>query len=271
MRDLFFLTCGAISYPAFVIAPSVLKAPMAGLAMSVTVAVVVRDDGQIVLIDAGLSEEACISARRVFGLRAAFLGIRAKKGDSVLEQLRALGFDRELVSTVVATHLHFDHIGGVCDFPNAEVVCTDHELSAFRSNAQVGYRAEDLAKTGRVRTVALATDPSYGFPASVDLFGDGEIVLLDARGHTRGNIAVAIRGPRGCFVHIGDAAYQSWEYGVSPPGPSLAARMFSWNRPEMMRTYAAIRACEADPRRPVIVPSHDPVVLEKLPRTPRAS
>jgi hypothetical protein len=34
------------------------------------------------------------------------------------------------------------------------------------------------------------------------------------------------------------------------------------------QTFAALRDCEADPRRPVIVPSHDETVFERLPRAP---
>ena len=32
--------------------------------------------------------------------------------------------------------------------------------------------------------------------------------------------------------------------------------------------YASLRACEADPRKPVLVPSHDKEVFERLPHAP---
>jgi glyoxylase-like metal-dependent hydrolase (beta-lactamase superfamily II) len=117
--------------------------------------------------------------------------------------------------------------------------------------------------------VALSGPPTYGFHGSADLFGDGQIVLLDASGHTSGSAAVALRTPRGTFVHVGDAVYQRWEYGMSPPGPSLLGRVLAASRPGLARTYGALRSCEADPRRPVVVPSHDAEAFAGLPHAPQ--
>jgi glyoxylase-like metal-dependent hydrolase (beta-lactamase superfamily II) len=267
VRDLFFLTCGALAAPAFALE----RRWLGGLRLSLTVAVVVRDDGSVALVDAAWSEETCRSPARSLGrAQAAFLGLRTRADDAIAAQLRAHGVDPERVTTIVATHLHLDHVGGVVDFPNAELVCTDRELEAYRTSRSPGYRAADLARGGRVRAVTLDAHPGYGFPATHDLFGDGEVVLLDARGHTRGSLAVALRGPRGTYVHIGDAAYMAWEYGLSPAGPSLLGRVQGWNIGLLKETYARIRACEADPRRPVIVPSHDRGVYAKLPHAASA-
>ncbi len=269
MRALFFLSSGTFT------APAILQriAPLSFARLSNTVAVAVRDSGDVVLVDVGWSAEACADPARFLGrVRAASLGVRAKPGDAIVDQLRALGIEPSRVKTIVATHLHLDHIGGACDFPDAEVVCTDRELRAFRGLPRdFGYRAEDLAKTGRARSVILAGAPTYGFPASHDLFGDGEIILCDAQGHTPGLAAVALCTAKRTYVHVGDAVYQSWEYGLSPPGPSIVARFTAWRREELVKTYAAIRACEADARGPVVVPSHDLEVFEKLPQTPAAA
>jgi glyoxylase-like metal-dependent hydrolase (beta-lactamase superfamily II) len=173
------------------------------------------------------------------------------------------------VRAIVATHLHLDHVGGVGDFPNAEVVVSQRELKAYWAAPRGSrYRARDLARTGRIRAVSLNGTPTYGFPGSVDPFGQGDVMMLDAHGHTSGSVAVALRGPRGTFVHAGDAVYQSWEFGLSPAGPCLAARQIAWSRPDLARTYGSLRACEADPRRPVVVPSHDAHVFDRLPQRP---
>jgi glyoxylase-like metal-dependent hydrolase (beta-lactamase superfamily II) len=278
VRDVFFLSAGAFKVPAAMLEPLALKG-LAGLRRSVlmsnTVAVIVRDSGDVTLIDCGWSREVCAAPARVLGrVQASFLGLKLKSGDAIVDQLRPHGIDAARVKTIVTTHLHFDHVGGACDFPNAEVVCSDVELSAFRVRPPaVGYRVADL-ETARLRPVYLGSGPSYGFPASHDLFGDGEVVLLDAHGHTPGLVAVAIRsrerssGGGRCYVHIGDAAYRTWEWALSPAGPSALSRLQAW-RPDLLRLrYAALRDCEADPRKPVIVPSHDQAVFEGLPHAP---
>ena len=241
--------------------------------MSNTVAVAIRDSGDVVLVDCGWSEEACADPKRILGrARARLLGVELRAGDGIAAQLRRLGIDRSRVTTIIATHFHLDHIGGAIDFPNAEIVCSDVELSAFRSIApRNGYRLEDITKSSRLRPITIDGSPSYGFPNAHDLFGDGEIALLDAPGHTAGSAAVALRarGPGGrCFVHVGDAVYQTWEYAITPRGPSLIARFTAWRRPLLESHYAHLRACEADLRRPQLVPSHDLAVYETLPHAP---
>lgn len=270
MKDVFFLTCGHFHAPALALRPPGERTGSTRLTN--TVAVAIRDDDRVVLVDAGWSLATCAEPARVLGtLRATVLGLRVREGDAIVTQLAALGIAPSRVQTIVATHLHLDHLGGAGDFPDAEVVVASAELDAFRrANGKLtsGYRSEDLARSGRVRPLTLDAGPTYGFPASADLFGDGQVVMLDARGHTAGSMAVALRGAQ-TYVHVGEAAYQRWEYGISPAGPSVQARLLGWSVDEQVRTYARIRACEADPRRPVVVMSHDADGFESLPHGPR--
>jgi glyoxylase-like metal-dependent hydrolase (beta-lactamase superfamily II) len=272
MRDLFFLTCGGFAPPGLAMRP-LGKGSLRATWLSNTVAVAIRDNGDIVLVDAGWDTATCERPGLEVGRGlAAAIAVRVKAGDAIAVQLRGLGLDPARVRSIVATHLHLDHVGGVSDFPNAEVVVSQRELRAFWSAPRIsGYRAGDLARSGRIRAVLLNGAPTYGFPGSVDPFGQGDIVMLEASGHSPGNVAVALRGPRGTFVHVGDAVYQSWEFGLSPAGPCLFGRVNTWRQSELVKTYACIRSCEADPRRPVVVPSHDGDVFKRLPHAPTAS
>lgn len=265
MRDLFFLTCGTMRVPKLGFLPEL---SFGAMSIPLVVAVGVRESGDVVLVDCGWSEEACEDVARVYGrLHSLYLGVRAKRSDAIALQLARLGIDRARVKTIVATHLHLDHVGGAEDFPDAEIVCTDAELSAHRARKSPGYFSRDIVDA-RVRAIALGAAPTYGFPASHDVFGDGEIVLLDARGHTQGSCAVALRSEQHTYVHLGDAVYQAWEHGLSPAGPSRFARITGWSKREQKKTYEHIRACEADPRKPVLVPSHCMQTYERLPHAP---
>ena len=268
MRDVFFLTCGTLRVPAAGFAPAW---SLGRMDIPIVVAVAVRESGDVALVDTGFGEAACESVARVYGrFHSLYMSARARRGDAIVHQLERLGLPRARVRTIVATHLHLDHIGGAEDFPDAEVVCSDAELAAYRARKSPGYIPRDLERS-RVRAVALAGAPTYGFPASLDLFGDGAITLLDARGHTQGRCAVALRGRDATYVHLGDAVYQAWEHGLSPAGPSRFARITSWSKTEQRKTYEHIRACEADPRKPVLVPAHDMGTFERLPHAPSAT
>jgi len=271
MRDLFFLTCGGFASPGLAVRP-LGEAALQTVTMTNTVAVVVRDGGDLVLVDAGWDGATCEAPAREMGrVRALVLGVRLRHEDAIASQLRGLGLDPGRVSAIVATHLHLEHVSGAIDFPNAEIVVSQSELKAYWDAPRRSlYRARDLARSGRIRAVVLDGTPTYGFPGSVDPFGRGDVVMLDARGHSAGSVAVALRGPAGTFVHVGDAVYQSWEFGLAREGPSLASRQSAWHREELKRTYDCLRACQADPRRPVVVPSRDADVFARLPHAPGA-
>ena len=270
LRDVFFLTCGVFVAPA----PAVLplgRRVFSTVKLSNTVAVAVRPDGDLVLVDAGWSTETCARPVRALGRIQAFgLGVRVRQEDAIVLQLQRLGFEAGRVRAIFATHLHLDHAGGVDDFPNAEVIVSQAELKTYWDASSLAYRARDLARAGRIRAIALDETPSYGFPGSADPLGDGRVVMLDASGHTPGSVAVALRGPRGTFVHVGDAVYQRWEYGASPKGPGLLGAALASSRAGVARTLDSIRACEADPRHPTIVSSHDADVFKTLPHAPTA-
>ncbi len=270
MRARFFRTVGTQRAPRFVFGPGPVRENLAIGHMAMTVGVVERDDGSIVLVDCGYSEEICANPKGVYAvMRALSLGAEATAEDAILRQLQALGYDARKVTHVLATHLHNDHVGGIADFPNAELVVSRREFAGFLSQPRgAGYLAQDLIDAGRIRLFETNEEPRYGFPASFDFFGDGELVLLDAKGHTRGSLAVAIDDGKRPYIHIGDAAYQSWEYGLAPAGPSRLGASVAWNRDELRATYGAIRAAENHDRRPIIVPAHDLPIYETLPHEP---
>ena len=188
-----------------------------------------------------------------------------------LADLEAAGYPPATIDTVLCTHLHLDHVGAIKDFPNAELVVAREEFDAFLTQPRFpGYRRQDLVSAGRIRIVDLKEDPRFGFPGSFDLFGDSEIVLLDAKGHTRGTLAVAIDDGKRPYIHIGDAAYQSWEYGLAPSGPSRLAKLTAWNESALHETYRVLREAENHERRPILVPAHDIDVYATLPHDPKA-
>lgn len=268
MSALFFLSCGVMDIPAWLTHPAGQRR---GLCReSVAVAVRVGPDGDVLLMDAGFSRRTCANPAAKLGFfMSRTLGVRLGQGDAIADQLQALGISADRVRTIVATHLHLDHVGGAVDFPGAEVVCSRREWEAFHTVRWPpgAYRAADL-ESAQVRPVDLDGPPFLGFPASHDLGGDGSVVLLDSRGHTRGHVAVALRDGEGWVIHTGDASDHLWEYQRVPPSPSLQARVLAWSREDLVRTHGAMRACAALPVPTRFVPTHEWAVYEREPHGP---
>jgi hypothetical protein len=90
LRDLFFLSCGGFVAPRVALQP-LGKGGLKATRLTNTVAVVVRENGDVVLVDAGWDAATCASPARELGrVRKAALGLRVRAEDAIALQLRAL-------------------------------------------------------------------------------------------------------------------------------------------------------------------------------------
>ncbi|MCP4600412.1 MAG: MBL fold metallo-hydrolase [Proteobacteria bacterium] len=152
--------------------------------------------------------------------------------DSIVYQIKELGFSPDDVKYVVLSHLHLDHAGGMKDFPKAKFFVTRNEWEAATApdsnkHAYVREHYEDLGLD--VETVT--TDPSkpvLSFSASFDMLGDGSMVIVDLPGHTPGTAGLLVTLPSGRkFFFIGDSSYFPEGYEKNLPKSWFMQKMIS--------------------------------------------
>ncbi|HEU4976092.1 MAG TPA: N-acyl homoserine lactonase family protein [Baekduia sp.] len=254
---------------AFVHRPSGLTAPLqvvAGLRPGARklrcpcLAFVVRHpEAGTIVVDTGFHADAVRAPRREFG---ALLSVPFRALTPAAEpfdaQLRQRSVDPAAIRQVVMTHLHLDHTSGLRLLPEAEVVCDRREWEAAhrRGAAARGYVAHHLTPVaGRLRLLDVERDgaPADGFAHTVDLLGDGSVVLLSTPGHTPGHLSVLLRLADGGQVLLaGDAVYAraSVDDGALP--------LLTDDDEAYRASVARLRAFAAAKPDVPIVPSHDP-------------
>ena len=155
----------------------------------------------LVAVDSGLHADLAASSSRLGALANRFQVHLARDGsDRVSAVLDAAGFDPAQVQQVVVTHLHFDHVGGLGELPNARVVVQAAEWAARDDELLVASGAYN------------PSDVSHGherleISGDHDLFGDGTVTCLLTDGHTAGHQSVRVRAESGTFVICGDCCY----------------------------------------------------------------
>ncbi len=108
---------------------------------SIVYCLLVETNDGLVLVDTGFGVQDCTNPSRLVRAFAFALGCRRDVEETAVRQLAGLGFAREDVRHIVVTHLHFDHAGGLPDFPDAQVHVyeAEHEaamhLRGFRERA----------------------------------------------------------------------------------------------------------------------------------------
>lgn len=185
----------------------------------------------------------------------------------VSEQMRAAGLSPERVNRLLMTHLHSDHAGGIPDFPSAEIVVNRKEWQAKKSDSSL---SGDLRQSivSRLKEVDLSGGKAYEtFEHSLDLYGDGAIVLVETPGHTGGHMSVFVNLPSGKrFFLAGDVAWVRENY-AQPARKSWIWRTIlepQWQDEALLRVHQLSKLAPDV----IIVPNHDPESDQTLLKPP---
>jgi glyoxylase-like metal-dependent hydrolase (beta-lactamase superfamily II) len=129
---------------------------------------------------------------------------------TLAQQLKRLGYRCDDVRTVILTHLHEDHVGGLRDLPKAKVVVSQAEWDARRSRMfgfiPMFYEPSYHGVTQWER-VSFRSGAFHTFDRSHDLFGDGSVRLLPTPGHTPGHTCALIEMGGYQLMVTGDCLY----------------------------------------------------------------
>lgn len=203
-------------------------------------------DRDVVLVDAGIGPSR---AATVAGLQYA---------GSPVELLARAGVTPEHIGWSVLTHLHYDHTGVVADLPSATYVVQQAEwdywtgpsarrITRERWLVSTGDLAHLDASASRGRLRFLAGDADLLPGLSVHLVG----------GHTAGMQVVRLRTAAGHVVLASDASHFYENHADDRPAPILHCMPAVYEAFDRIATLAD----GAD----LIVPGHDPAVLERYP------
>jgi glyoxylase-like metal-dependent hydrolase (beta-lactamase superfamily II) len=140
-------------------------------------------------------------------------------------QLQARGIRPEAVKHIIISHFHADHVGGLCDFPNAQFHCSQvgfaavEKLRGWRALRQAFLRG--LLPSDFVQRAAFVEDaPVKSLSASYkpfldgfDLFGDGSVLAIPLPGHATGQIGIIFNAAGGQeYLLAADACWLSRQY-----------------------------------------------------------
>jgi glyoxylase-like metal-dependent hydrolase (beta-lactamase superfamily II) len=210
-------------------------------------AYVIETAEERILIDTGLHPAAVDDPARHYGRPDALGLFQLELDESVGEQV-----DLATITKVVLTHLHFDHAGGLALLPSSvPIVVQRREWEAGHDAAAIDknfYLPLDYEAAGhQIKLI----DGDH------DLLDDGSIQLLLTPGHTPGHQSIRV-GER--LVLGGDVTHFASgldDHRFPLFGDDFVAQASSANRLRALRDAGA-----------VVLPGHDPAVLEPGPVSP---
>jgi glyoxylase-like metal-dependent hydrolase (beta-lactamase superfamily II) len=172
--------------------------------------------------------------------------------------LAEIGVDAASVEHVILSHFHYDHVGNYALFPRATFHVQDAEMAFYtgRSAARPAFRhsveTEDVC--------ALVRLNYEGRLRFVD--GEGDVVpgvrVHHVGGHTAGMQVTTVATARGRAVVASDASHYYRNFEARIPFNTLH------DLPGMYRAFDRIEELADAPE--LVLPGHDPLVLERLRR-----
>ncbi len=163
----------------------------------------------LVLVDTGLGQDDYVHHSGILKLFRAIMVVPLDPEEAAIRQVARLGYKPEDVRHIVLTHMHFDHCGGLPDFPWAKIHVYRKEYDAFTSRprqfADLAYVRGHIAHGPIWVFHGDSGGKWFGFDATRLPFNP-EMWLLPLPGHTRGQCGVAIKTDKGWLFQTSDAA-----------------------------------------------------------------
>ncbi len=209
----------------------------------------IRHPKGIVLFDTGMHPDLA-SDTPFRELVSGFFEVGLHDERLVTAQLAARDVDPADVDIVVASHLHFDHTGGLAQIPDARVLIQRDEWEAGVDDdlAAANFFRREEYDLGHDRVL---------LDGAHDVFDDGTVICLPTPGHTPGHQSLVLRTAEREVVLCGDCAYFESTLAGGPLPP------IGHDRKLQQRSIKTLRARKDDGA--LVIPGHDPVTFATLP------
>jgi glyoxylase-like metal-dependent hydrolase (beta-lactamase superfamily II) len=173
------------------------------------------------------------------------------------ESLKALDIEANQVTDVIITHLHYDHAGGLKEFPNAKFHLQESEM-AYATGPCMCHETIKMPFTGE-HVCQMVKNLYSGRVVFYNGFGairPGVTTHLIG-GHSRGLQSVRVKTNSGYMCLASDATHFYENFLSGKPFPIVV------DLEDMLNGFKIIKGLASDIK--LVIPGHDPLLKDYFP------
>lgn len=235
--DFTLLTAG---YCEAIHAHALKGAPHKTIRFYATLGLIKHPEHGYILFDTGYTRRFYEATKRYpLKVYAQITKVFIEEQEEVVNQLKQIGIVANEIKYIILSHFHADHIGGLRDFPEAQIIVQQKAfddvkgkkgVSALRRGFVPPLMPIDFEERCLFYTLndSENEDPILG--KMYDVFKDGSILLCAMDGHAKGQIGALLKTHQGEVFLVADGAWLKPNYQELKLPPQII-RLFidSWS------------------------------------------
>ncbi|TLX15964.1 MBL fold metallo-hydrolase [Rhizobium sp. MHM7A] len=186
-------------------------------------ALIQHPSGRNILFDTGYAKRFhTVTQKLPYKFYAWFTPVTVTAEDELHSQLLLDGLRPQDIDTVILSHFHADHLGGIKDFPDVTVIASQKAFDAAQALSPIqavktGFIPDLIPGDFKNRMMPLEKIPTVpvldylpGFQSGWDLFGDGSVLAVPLPGHAKDQFGIYFQDAQhGEIFLVADAAWSS--------------------------------------------------------------
>lgn len=228
----------------------------------------------VILFDTGYTTDFYRETKKFpFSVYANITKVTIHKEEEAKSILQKIGIETDEVRFIIISHFHADHIGGLRDFPNAQLICSQTSFEAVKNRKGLkavikGFIPNLLPANFEKRAQLLEFQKEENlhpiFGKFIDLFEDGSIKIVQLEGHAKGQIGAIVQTENQEVFLIADGAWLKENYEeLHFPSKTIKIFIDSWK--ELTATLTKIHHYQKKHPETLIIPCHCENTLTHLP------
>jgi len=184
--------------------------------------------------------------------------------------LKRNGIEPASVRRIILSHFHADHVCGLMDFPDAEVLTSARAWHAVQGKHGIAAVKRAILPElfpanlpDRLRLIDHFHGPGFGpFESTHDVFGDGSVRMVNLTGHAFGQIGLLVQQAGHRCLLAADAAWTSRAIRENLPA-TLGFRLLAASAEESRASQQKLHELFLKFPEVEIIPTHCPEVAAR--------